>query len=75
MTQTLNTLSPEMQAAEDLLQALAAQRNELADQNVQLRARLTAAMRKIAELEPKEGEAPSLTNGHDANEPEQSLTA
>lgn len=62
-------LSPELQAAQDMLSAVAEQRNVAQNQVVQLTAQLAAATRRISEFEAKlkeEGAEPELpmTNGH-----------
>lgn len=68
---TPDTLSPELQAAQDMLSAVAEQRNAAHNHVVQLSAQLAAATRRISELEAKlkedaEPELP-ITNGHAAN--------
>lgn len=69
----VNTLSPELQNAQDLITAALDQRNASQNRELQLVAQLTAANRKIAELEAKmkasdaEPELP-LQNGHDVVE-------
>ena len=56
--------APELQAAQDMLQAVCNQRNASQNECVQLAAQVQAAQRKIAELEAKIKElaAPEASN-------------
>ena len=60
--------APELQAAQDMLQAVCNQRNASQNECVQLAAQLQAAQRKIAELEAKIKELDSAPETNAANE-------
>ena len=68
---TEEEMKKQIQAANDMLSVLQAQRNQANDEKVQISAQLIAAQRRIQELEqaasPKEGEVlpPPAKNGHD----------